>query len=68
MMNGCLSVFIKMFVEGERVEYKYIQGTIAFVCDECISILVSKGEHSSQDVKVVVGRSDFKNVSYLDSK
>jgi hypothetical protein len=57
-----------MFAEGELVSYKHIKGSIAFVCEHSVSILVSKGEHPSQDVKVVVYRSDFKNILSLDSK
>jgi hypothetical protein len=57
-----------MFAEGELVSYKHIKGFIAFVCEHSVSILVSRGKHKSQDVKVVVYRSDFKDIFSLNSK
>lgn len=57
-----------MFTEGELVSYKHIKGSIAFVCEHSVSILVSRGKHKSQDVKVVVYRSDFKDIFSLNSK
>lgn len=57
-----------MFVEGDLVTYKDLNGVVAFVCDYSISILIKKGEHKVQDVKVVVYRHDFNQVYYLDEK
>lgn len=51
-----------MFVEGEYVSYKAVTGVIAFVTEQSISIMVRKGKHKSQDVRIVVYRSDFKDV------
>lgn len=57
-----------MFVEGDYVSYKSIKGIVSFINDLSISILVRKGKHKSQDVKVVVYRSDFKNVIHEGGK
>lgn len=57
-----------MFIEGEYVTYKQLEGIIAFVSEKSISILVSRGTHRSQDVRVVVYQSDFKNVFRQNSK
>lgn len=54
--------------EGLSVKYKNIDGVIAFVSDHSISILVSRGKHKSQDVKVVVHRSDFDLIYPLEEK
>lgn len=57
-----------IFAEGTEVSYKNISGIIAFVAETSISILVSKGKHPSQDVRVVVDQSEFKNVVLLNGK
>ena len=56
------------FIEGTEVTYKNISGVIAFVTEKSISILVSKGKHRSQDVKVVVYQSGFKDIVLLNEK
>jgi len=57
-----------MFAEGEYVSYKSVKGIIAFVTDQSISIMVRKGKHKSHDVRVVVHKSDFKDVIREDEK
>ena len=57
-----------MFVEGTTVSYKKITGVIAFVSEQSISILVSKGQHKAQDVRVVVYRSDFNLIQPIEEK
>jgi len=57
-----------LFFEGESVKYKHIVGSIAFIGDEHISILVSKSEHRSKDVRVVVYKSDYKLIESLEQK
>jgi hypothetical protein len=57
-----------IFTEGVEVSYKTISGTVVFASEQSISILVSKGPHRSQDVRVVVYQSDFKNVVLVDGK
>ena len=57
-----------VFVEGTTVSYKKITGVIAFICEHSISILVHKGRHKSQDVRVVVPNSDFHLVQPLEEK
>ena len=54
--------------EGVSVKYKGMDGVIAFVSDHSISILVSQGKHKSQDVRVVVYRSDFHQIYPLEQK
>ena len=54
--------------EGVSVKYKGMDGVIAFVSDHSISILVSQGKHKSQDVRVVVYRSDFNLIHPLEEK
>lgn len=56
------------FVEGLTVNYKDISGVIAFISDQYVSILISKGEHRVQDVKVVVYRRDFDLIEILGEK
>jgi hypothetical protein len=57
-----------IFTEGTEVIYKSVSGVVAFASEQSISILVSKGFHPSQDVRVVVYQSDFKNVVLADGK
>ena len=57
-----------VFVEGTTVSYKKITGVIAFVSEQSISILVSKGQHKAQDVRVVVYRSDFNLIEPIEEK
>ena len=56
------------FIEGTEVSYKNISGVIVFATEKSISILVSKGIHRSQDVKVVVYQADFVNVILANGK
>lgn len=57
-----------IFAEGTEVFYKNLSGVIVFVAEQSVSILVRKGKHRSQDVRVVVYRSDFKNIVLADGK
>jgi len=57
-----------ILAEGTEVIYKNISGVIAFATEQSISILVSRGRHRSQDVRVVVYHSDFKNVILANGK
>lgn len=57
-----------IFAEGTEVSYKNISGIISFITETSISILVRKGKHRSQDVKVVVYQSEFKDVVLLNEK
>jgi hypothetical protein len=57
-----------IFTEGTSVIYKDIVGVIAFTSEEYISILVNKGKHRSQDVKVIVNNYDFNKVIFADGK
>jgi hypothetical protein len=47
------------FAEGTQVTYKDISGYVSFVCDSSLCICVKKGLHPSQDVNVVVCRSQY---------
>ena len=57
-----------VFAEGTTVSYKSITGVIAFVSEHSISILVRKGKHKAQDVRVVVYRSDFNLIEPIEEK
>jgi hypothetical protein len=57
-----------ILVEGTTVSYKKITGVIAFVSDQSISILVSKGKYKAQDVRVVVYRGDFNLIQPIEEK
>ena len=57
-----------MLVEGTTVSYKKITGVIAFVCEQSISILVSRGKHRSHEVRVVVYNSDFHLIQPIEEK
>lgn len=57
-----------IFVEGTEVSYKNISGVVAFATEESVSILVSEGKHRSQDVRVVVSQSEFKDIVLLNGK
>jgi hypothetical protein len=57
-----------VFVEGTTVTYKSITGVIAFVCEQSISILVSRGKHRSHEVRVVVYNSDFHLIQPIEEK
>ena len=56
------------FIEGTKVSYKNISGVIVFATEKSVSILIKEGKHRSQDVKLVVYRSEFKNIEILDEK
>lgn len=56
------------FIEGTEVSYKNISGVIVFATEKSISILVSEGKHRSQDVRVVVSQSEFKDIVLLNGK
>lgn len=68
ILTGCSSHFLKMLVEGESVIYKGIKGVVAFVCEKSVSILISRGEHRSQDVKIVVYQANYDDIICLDEK
>jgi hypothetical protein len=57
-----------MFIEGDLVTYKFLEGVVDFVCEKSIAILIKKGEHRVQDVKVIVPKSEFDQVHYQDEK
>lgn len=57
-----------IFAEGIEVIYKEISGVIAFTSEEYISILVNKGRHRSQDVRVIVYNYDFNKIIFTDGK
>ena len=57
-----------LFAEGETVKYKKVVGVVTFICDHSLSILISKGKHKSQDVCVVVHKSDFRSINILTEK
>ena len=57
-----------MFVEGTTVSYKSITGVIAFVSEQSISILISRGKHRSHEVRVVVYNSDFNLIQPIEEK
>jgi hypothetical protein len=57
-----------VFVEGTTVTYKKITGVIAFVCEQSISILVSRGKHKAHEVRVVVYNSDFHLIQPIEEK
>jgi len=57
-----------VFAEGTTVSYKSITGVIAFVTEQSISILIRKGQHRAQDVRVVVYPSDFNLIQPIEEK
>lgn len=57
-----------ILTEGTSVSYKKITGVIAFVSEQSISILVRKGRHKAQDVRVVVYNSDFNLIQPIEEK
>jgi len=57
-----------VFAEGTTVTYKSITGVIAFVCEQSVSILVSRGKHRSHEVRVVVYNSDFYLIQPIEEK
>ena len=54
------------FELDQKVKYHKIVGTIAFIADQYLSILVTKGQHKSQDVRVVVYKSQQKEIEILE--
>jgi hypothetical protein len=57
-----------LFTKGETVKYKEVVGVVTFVCDHTLSILITKGQHRSQDVCVVVNKSDYNKIEKLVEK
>jgi hypothetical protein len=54
------------FELDQKVRYHEIVGTIAFIADQYLSILVVKGQHKSQDVRVIVYKSQQKEIEILE--
>ena len=54
------------FELDQKVKYHHIVGTIAFIADQYLSILVSRGDHKSHDVRVVVYKSDQNEIELLE--
>ena len=57
-----------LFVEGTQVYYRDFVGVITFCTNQCVSILIKKGEHRSQDVNLIVYKEDFKHIRYVKEK
>jgi hypothetical protein len=57
-----------IIAEGTEVIYKSITGVIAFASDQYVSILFRKGNHKSQDVRIVVYQEDFDNIVFANGK
>lgn len=57
-----------MLIEGTAVKYKGIDGIIAFSSHNYVTILIKKGQHRSQDVKLVVTSNDICNIEVLGEK
>lgn len=53
-------------IEGQLVKYKNCIGTIVFITNASLSILVNKGRHRSHDVRVVVYQSDFNEIEIIN--
>jgi len=54
------------FSEGVRVQYKNQIGVISFLCDLSLSIMIREfPEEPVRNVKLVVHRSDWKNIKLL---
>jgi hypothetical protein len=54
-----------IFHEGNEVIFNNYVGTVAFVCEKSVSILIRKGQHRSQDVKLVIYRNQFNQIRLL---
>ena len=54
------------FELDQKVKYHKIVGTIAFIAEQYLSILVSRGNHKSQDVRVVVYKSQQNEIEILE--
>lgn len=59
---------LSMLTEGAVVKYKGIIGIISFVDVTSLSILIKKGQHKSQDCKLVVYSGNFNDIEVLDVK
>jgi hypothetical protein len=57
-----------VLVEGAAVKYRSVTGVIDFVTEKSVSILICKGKHKSQDVKIVVYPPQFKYIELLNEK
>lgn len=56
------------FIIGDEVTYKDLIGTVSFVSEESISIMISRGKDRLYDVNLVVYASDYDEVYYQDEK
>jgi len=52
-----------MFAEGTLVSYKGISGVISFCNKQYITILIKEGNHRAQDVKIVVYRENYNEIT-----
>lgn len=53
-MNKTSMIDTHVFQENEYVRYKHLEGYINFITDDYITICISKGNHRSHDVCVLV--------------
>lgn len=51
-----------IFHKGNEVIYKEFVGTVAFVCERSMSILIRQGQHPSQDVRLIVYSDQFNQI------
>lgn len=55
-----------IFKLNQKVKYRKVIGTIAFIADQYISVLVVEGKHRSQDVRVVIYKSQQREIEILE--
>jgi len=57
-----------MFESGSAVYYNNLCGVVNFVCDQYITITISRGAHKAQDCNILVYRNQFQNIIPTNSK
>lgn len=57
-----------IFEKGMEVSYKDMMGTVVFVCENYVTVLIHKGEHSAQDVKILIYRQQFNDIILTNGK
>lgn len=51
-----------MYAIGDHVQYNNVHGTVKFICDQYLSIMVNNPENRAQECRVIVYYSDWKHI------
>lgn len=56
------------YFEGQQISYNNMTGMVNFICDDYITMTVSKGKHKAQDCNLLIYRKEWNKVYIEDGK